>query len=93
MGGGVGKGCGSWEAGAVGDRLLQQLLGFCRTMQAEQGFGAVVEQSGIGRSGGGRDQRSVERVGLIRVASFDVNAGQQAADVAIGGMGGVQLFE
>ena len=93
MGGGVGEGGGSGEGGGVGDSLLEQLLSFRGTMQAEQRFRPVVEQGGVGWSSGVREQGSVKRVGLVGVAGFDVDARQQASDVAIRGMSAAQLLQ
>ena len=51
VGGGVGEGGGGGEGGGIGDGLLEQFFGFAGAVEAEQRFGAGVEQGGIG---GGR---------------------------------------
>jgi hypothetical protein len=81
------------EGGGVGDGLLEQRLGGAGAVQAEEGFGAVVEQRWIGVRALRCDERGVERVGLVGVVRVDVDAGEQAGDVGVLGIGGVQFFQ
>src|ERR1017187_9432543 len=90
---GVAECRGRGEGGGVCDGLFEELFGLSGAMQADEGFGAIVEQGGIGVSGLCGDEGGVERVGLVGVAGFEVDAGEQAGDVGVVGVGGVELFE
>ena len=93
MSGGVAQRGGRGEGGGVGDGLLEQRLGGAGAVQAEQGLGAVVEQGGVGVRALGGNQRGVERVGLVGVVGIQVDAGQQAGDVGVLRIGGVEFFQ
>ncbi len=62
-------------------------------MQADERLGAVVEQGGVGVGGLSGDEGSVERVGQVGMAGFEVDAGEQAGDVGVFGVGGVEFIE
>ena len=89
----VAEGGGGGEGGGVCDGLFEQLFGFARAVQTDEGFGAIVEQRGVGMSGLRGDDGSVEGFGLVGVAGFEVDAGEQAGDVGVGRAGGVEFFE
>ena len=93
MGCGVGEGGGGGKGGGVGYGLFEQLFGFGGTMQADEGLGAIVEEGGVGADGLGSDERGVEGVGLVGVAGFQVDAGEQAGDGGVVGNLGVESFD
>ena len=93
MGCGVGERGWGGKGGGVGDGLLEQLFGFGGAMQADQGLGAIVEEGRVGVDGLGSDERGVERVGLLGVAGFKVDAGEEAGDGGVVGDLGVESFD
>lgn len=89
----VGEGVGRGEGGRIGDGLLEELFGFAGAAEPDEGFGAAVEQGGVGMGGLGGDERCVDGLSLVGVAGFEVDAGEQAGNVRLIGAGGVELFE
>ena len=91
--GGVGEGGRSGEAFGVGDGLLEEFFGLGRAMEVEEGFGASVEESGIGVVPLGGDEGGVEGVRMVGVIGFEVNASQKTGDGGVIGVPGVEGFE
>ena len=91
--GGVAEGGGGGEGCSICDGLLEERLGLAGAVEAEEGVGTVGEEGGVeGLPGLGllRDQFGVDGIGLVGVAGFDVEAGEEASDGCVFGMGGVE---
>ena len=93
MRGGIAERGGGGEGGGIGDGLLEELLGFGGTVEADEGLGAVVKEGGVGVVGLGGDEGGVEWVGLVGMTGFDVNAGEQAGDAGVGRILRVEGFD
>jgi hypothetical protein len=81
--GGIGEGGLGGESCGVGDGQLEEFFGLGGAMEAEESFGVSVEEGGIGVIALGGDERGIEGIRMVGIASFEVNAGQKA------GYGGV----
>ena len=90
MAGGVAEVVFGGEGGRVGDGALEEGLGFGVLLEVNQDVGVVVEEGGVLRGAG--DERGVEGSGLVVLLVAAVEAGEEAGEGRVFGVGGVELF-